>query len=220
MIDGAIEYVQANQGKPVRLSNVSLLEAGKKVAAAVKIGNWEGNEEPKYNADEDMALITCEFIAGRDQLTYTATFHRVGNEWKLRGVRETMQALLGMPPDRKTFVGVWHGYCESRLQFARLELNDDSRGFLALSELRDSTPFIYRVIEWKPRGSMVEIGLEPVGTDPEPIELKNVTHSIDGIELEVHGKGWWRKLTLFKEDEFQRRAEDVKKNLEKVRVVK
>jgi len=92
----AIAYIDSN---PPPLSDADLEAAGKKVAEAVRIGNWEGNKEPRYNLKGDKALVDCEFIAGRDLLIYTATFHKVNGIWRLRGVRETMQALLARKPD-------------------------------------------------------------------------------------------------------------------------
>jgi len=93
-IQSALNYIQSN---PVSLSDKDLNEAGKKVAEAIKIGEWQGNKNIRYNKSGDKALIDCEFIAGRDLLVHTATFHRVDGVWKLRGVRETMQALLAKP---------------------------------------------------------------------------------------------------------------------------
>ena len=71
------------------------------MAQAIKIGDWQENKKPRFNDNGDKALIDCEFIAGRDLLIHTATFHKVGDVWKLRGVRETMQALLASPPKKK-----------------------------------------------------------------------------------------------------------------------
>ena len=75
-----------------------MVAAGKKVAQAIKIGQWQGNEPPQFNEKKDKALVACEFIAGRDLLIHTATFHMVDGRWRLRGVRETMQALLAREP--------------------------------------------------------------------------------------------------------------------------
>jgi hypothetical protein len=217
-IEEAIRYVQGN---PAQLSDEDLMEARNKVAKAIKIGRWEGNQEPKYNADENMALIRCEFVTGRNALTYTATFHRVGKLWKLRGVRETMQALMALPAARETFLGVWHGYYKGGLGFGRLELNDNGQGLLALSELPDhSPPYTYRVLESKQHGSGLDMRLEPISPDAEPVQLKNIINGIDALELEVQGEGWSQNAKLFKEQEFDRRAEDVKKSLEKLRSAK
>jgi hypothetical protein len=81
----------------------------------IQIGDWEGNTKPYYNKEGDKALIDCEFwdvfesaesdseyIDRGDQLIYTATFHKVDGVWKLRGVRETSQALVArVKPKRK-----------------------------------------------------------------------------------------------------------------------
>jgi hypothetical protein len=34
------------------------------------------------------------FYTSEDRLTYTATFHRIGGLWRLRGVRETLQEFM------------------------------------------------------------------------------------------------------------------------------
>jgi hypothetical protein len=95
-IEAAIKYIDAG---PAPLSDDNIVVAGKKVARAIKIGRWRGNKPPQYNEEKDKALIACEFISGRDLLVHTATFHIVDGKWKLRGVRETMQALLAREPE-------------------------------------------------------------------------------------------------------------------------
>jgi hypothetical protein len=93
-VEHAIQYIES---APPSLSDEDLATAGKKVAEAIRIGDWKGNKEPRFNEAGDKALVDCHFIAGRYLLVYTATFHKVGGRWKLRGVRETMQALLAEP---------------------------------------------------------------------------------------------------------------------------
>jgi hypothetical protein len=90
-IETAIKYIDAG---PAPLADEDIVVAGRKVAQAIKIGRWQGNKPPQYNEEKDKALVACEFIAGRDLLVHTATFHKVDGKWRLRGVRETMQALL------------------------------------------------------------------------------------------------------------------------------
>jgi hypothetical protein len=97
-IDAALKYIESN---PAPLSDGDIVAAGKTVAEAIKIGTWQKNSAPLYNEKKDKALIACEFISGRDLLIQTATFHKVDGKWKLRGVRETMQALLARPPQPK-----------------------------------------------------------------------------------------------------------------------
>ncbi len=92
----AIDYINS---KPAVLSDRSLTNVAERVAKAVKIGSWKGNKPPTFNSSGDKALVQCEFRAGRDLLVYTATFHKVGEAWALRGIRETMQALLAKDAD-------------------------------------------------------------------------------------------------------------------------
>ena len=92
----AVDYINA---KPAPLSDRSLTNVAERVAKAVKIGSWKGNKPPTFNSSSDKALVQCEFRTGRDLLVYTATFHKVGEAWVLRGVRETMQALLAEDAD-------------------------------------------------------------------------------------------------------------------------
>jgi hypothetical protein len=87
----AIKYIES---KPLPLEDTDLEGLGKRVAEAIKIGRWTGNGQPHFNENKDKAWLDCVFIAGRDELTYTATSHKDKDKWKFRGVRETMQALL------------------------------------------------------------------------------------------------------------------------------
>jgi hypothetical protein len=86
----ALGYINS---KPSALSDKNVIMAAKKVAEAIKIGNWEGNGKPRYNHDGDMALVDCIFVTGRCASYYTATFQSKGGIWILRGVRETIQEL-------------------------------------------------------------------------------------------------------------------------------
>jgi hypothetical protein len=97
LVTNAIQYIRSN---PAPLSDQNLIALGKRVAQVIRIGKWTGNKPPAYNESGDKAWIDCEFIAGRDRLVHTATFHKVGELWRFRGVRETMQALLANPPDQ------------------------------------------------------------------------------------------------------------------------
>jgi hypothetical protein len=96
-VERAIKYIES---EPASLADEDLVIAGKRVAQAVKIGKWQGNNPPQFNEKKDKALVACSFIAGRDLLIHTATFHKVDGSWRLRGVRETMQALLAREPER------------------------------------------------------------------------------------------------------------------------
>jgi hypothetical protein len=99
MAAGALEYIAKNRPP---LEDRSLEALGKRVAKAISRGSWNGNKEPRFNAQRDKAWVEIEYVHGRDLLVYTATYHNVGGTWKLRGVRETMQAFLAAPvPDEK-----------------------------------------------------------------------------------------------------------------------
>jgi len=193
-----------------------LEEAGKKVAQLIKMGEWQLNTEPRYNNEKDMALIDCEFIVGRDLLVETATFHKTGDKWKLRGVRETMQALLASPPEKKRFVGVWQGFSESQIEFARLELKEDGTGLLAVSFLPDSAPDKYLVTQWTLKDQL-ELAIKPAEPGAEPLTLQNVKLGMDVLQFAlrpVHGGDWNCRLKLYNEKTFQKRANAVKKALE------
>jgi hypothetical protein len=87
----ALEYIRS---EPSSLMSANLKELAVRVAQTIKIGNWQRNSEPRYSEGSDKALINFEFSSGRDWLIYTATFCRTQNIWRLRGVRETVQALI------------------------------------------------------------------------------------------------------------------------------
>lgn len=91
LVTDAINYIKS---EPTSLSDKDISAAGKKVAKAITIGKWKGNLRPQYNQRKDKALVAIQFIAGRDLLIYSATFHKINGIWEFRGVRETLQALL------------------------------------------------------------------------------------------------------------------------------
>jgi len=201
---------------PLSLEAADISEAGNKVAQAIKIGDWQFNTEPRYNQEKDMALIDCEFIAGRDLLIETATFHKIENTWKLRGIRETMQVLLANPPEAKRFVGVWQGFSENQIEFARLELKQDGTGLLAVSFLPDSAPDKYIVTRWSLKDQL-ELVIKPGEPRAEPVTMTNLKLGTDVLQFvlrPVHGSEWVCRLKLFNEKTFQERSNAAKKVLE------
>jgi hypothetical protein len=94
LVATALDYIRSS---PPPISDVNLEKLARRIAGAVRIGKWEGNGPPQYNQGHDQALVNFVFVAGQDRLIYTATFYRVGAVWKLRGVRETSQAMLPPP---------------------------------------------------------------------------------------------------------------------------
>jgi hypothetical protein len=192
---------------------------GLKLAQAIKIGEWQYNTEPRFNQQQDMALIDCHFIAGRELLVETATFHKLGDTWKLRGVRQTMQALLANPPETKRFVGIWQGFSDNQLEFARLELKQNGTGLLAVSFLPDSPPDKYIVTKWSVKDQL-ELSLKPAEPSAEPITIQNVKLGMDVLQFvlrPVHGADWTCRLKLFNEKTFQARSNAAKKALESLR---
>ncbi|HEV1285762.1 MAG TPA: hypothetical protein VNU44_10635 [Bryobacteraceae bacterium] len=95
LIARALAYIQTN---PAPLADQDLEKLAKRVAQAVTIGKWEGNGRPRYNQTRDRALVDISFRLPEDALTYTATFQHVEGVWKLRGVRETLQAFILSAP--------------------------------------------------------------------------------------------------------------------------
>jgi hypothetical protein len=91
VVAAALDYIRSN---PSPLSDRNLELLAKRTAEAVKIGKLEGVETPQYNQEHDKALVDFLFNTGSDELIYTATFHNVAGVWRLRGVRETMQAMV------------------------------------------------------------------------------------------------------------------------------
>jgi len=96
-ITTALEYIGSG---PAPLSSYSVEELADRVAQIVKIGEWRGTGQPRYNRSHDKALVDFNFRAVRDGYIYTATFHRERFVWKLAGVRETLQELYAPPLDR------------------------------------------------------------------------------------------------------------------------
>lgn len=97
-VERALAYRKSN---PLPFAGLDLETLASRVARAIDVGNWVGSLKPRYNEAEDKALVDSTFISGGDRYTYTATFHKTqGRIWRLRGVRETMQAL--MPPSPPT----------------------------------------------------------------------------------------------------------------------
>lgn len=216
--DAAHALKQIESGPPpLPLASTDLVEAARKTAQAIRIGNWEGNEEPRFNERGDKALIDCEFIAGRDRLIHTATFHKMGDRWMLRGVRETLQALMASPPDKSAFVGAWHGHSDSHVEFARLELSDDGTGLLAVSFVSNSPPRAYRITRWSQNRFSLETEIKPVEPDAEPVSIENVSFRGSSLELELVGSGWPRKLTLLNEASVQERADRLRDRLKQLR---
>jgi hypothetical protein len=94
-IDRAIAYVSS---RPPPLAGRDAADAAGKLAQALDAGTWMGNESPRYDDQHDAALVDCDFLAGGSQfLVFTATLRKVGDSWRVQGVRATRQTLLPKP---------------------------------------------------------------------------------------------------------------------------
>jgi len=87
-----IAYVQSN---PLPLRDENLNQLADRVANAIKFGRLEEGRRVRYNESEDKALVDWAYNTGEDRLTYTGTFHKVDGMWRLHGVRETLQEMIG-----------------------------------------------------------------------------------------------------------------------------
>jgi hypothetical protein len=87
----ALAYIDS---EPAPLIGPDLHGLAERVAQAIRIGEWKGNSAALCNESGDKALVNFTFETSGDRFTYTATFHRSDAGWKLRGVRETEQAML------------------------------------------------------------------------------------------------------------------------------
>jgi hypothetical protein len=85
----ALEYIAST---PTQLSDVNLEALAKRVALVIGSNTWQANSTPLFNETNDKALVDFTFQTSEDRLVYTATFHKTGETWSLRGVRETSQA--------------------------------------------------------------------------------------------------------------------------------
>jgi hypothetical protein len=94
VIATALAYIRSS---PRPISDRNLDDLACRIAEAVRIGELKEVGTPQYNEERDKALVDFLFLTGSDRVTYTATFHRAAAVWRLRGVRETMQAMLPPP---------------------------------------------------------------------------------------------------------------------------
>jgi hypothetical protein len=88
-IASALNYIKSNPGE---FSHSDLDALARRAGDAINLGKWVGNDSPRFNQSGDKALIDITFKTAMDHLVYTATFHRIGGTWTLRGMRETLQA--------------------------------------------------------------------------------------------------------------------------------
>ena len=88
---------------------------------------------------------------------------------------------------------------------------------LAVSYLPQFSAVAYRVTKWSQRGFNIDVSTTPAGPDAEAVTLQDIRYDVESISLELRGKGWDRKMTLFSESKFQKRASDASDRLKKLR---
>src|SRR5262249_37625404 len=93
-IQNALEYIDRH---PAPLADEDLTALSNRLGEALSIGKFEGVKATRVTPAGDKALVDLYFRSGIDALTYTATVHRLDGVWTVRGVRETMQAMMSMP---------------------------------------------------------------------------------------------------------------------------
>jgi hypothetical protein len=104
-------------------------------------------------------------------------------------------------PDRKDIIGTWFGFDENRLLFCRIELDPDGEGYCSTAYV-DNQARLYSVRKWSLDGFQINIELQPVDKEAEPIYLKGLAGRPE-LMLEVGGVGakWKRKLSLFNDQD-------------------
>jgi hypothetical protein len=61
------------------------------------MGDFSRAETPWYNEAGDKVLIDLYFITDSGWQMQTFTFHKAGRVWRLRGVRQTTEAIFCLP---------------------------------------------------------------------------------------------------------------------------
>lgn len=99
-VDAAVAYIN---GQPVPLTGKNAVAAAEKLAQALNVGTWMGNERPRYDDLRDAALVDCNFLVGGSQfLVFTATLRQDGPVWRVDGVRQTRQKILPQAPAKSS----------------------------------------------------------------------------------------------------------------------
>lgn len=84
----AINYIQSN---PSALTGDDLEGLAVRVANVIRIGQLQNGLRVRYNQSGKKALVQWIYTTGEDRLTYTGTFQEVAGQWRLHGLRETLQ---------------------------------------------------------------------------------------------------------------------------------
>jgi hypothetical protein len=97
-VDAAVAYIST---QPAPLTGKDAATAAERLAQALNVGTWMGNEPPRFDDLHDAALVDCNFLAGGSQfLVFTATLRQDGPVWRVNGVRQTRQKILPKGPSK------------------------------------------------------------------------------------------------------------------------
>ena len=121
------------------------------------------------------------------------------------------------PPAATDLIGAWVGYQEVGLEFCRLELDADGKGFFA-STVLDQPAQLHLVKDWSVNEFDIKLTLTPVDDKREPIYLRGQA-GWDRMKLEMGGIriGWKRELILVREQPWLEKNKRVQERIEKYR---
>ena len=119
------------------------------------------------------------------------------------------------PPQIDKVADTWVGFTSDDVKYFRLTLNKMEPGMCAYTFVREPAE-LYRVTKWTLDDYAIDITLEPVDPNAEPIWMKGTTTGWH-LNLEIGGKKlkWQRKLKLYRETDVLNAHERVKARMEK-----
>ena len=118
-------------------------------------------------------------------------------------------------PTMEIIAGAWIGFNEDDLYYYRLALNTNGTGMCANTFVSDPAS-LYRVPHWALNGYNIDISLEPIDANAEPIWMKGKTAG-GRLNLEIGGKtlNWKRKLKMYRESDVHEKHDRVKARMQK-----
>lgn len=116
-------------------------------------------------------------------------------------------------PTSADVAGVYSGYGDGP-EFLRLELDADGTGLLCISYLWNNPARLYRVERWQLHDRSVETQVDAIDVGAERITLRDLNYNWRGLEGELSGSGWKRKLVLYSEKQWQLRAEPTRERID------
>jgi hypothetical protein len=120
------------------------------------------------------------------------------------------------PPSRAEVIGVWSGYTD-HLDFLRLELDEDGKGFLCVAWVPGDKPQLYRVEKWDYADWHLGLAIKPIDSGAEPVYLTNTVCGYEDLRCEFGGGEWKRKATLLCDREWNRRSKPLEQRIEQFR---